>query len=1142
VAEGLTEAVQTPLEDNTGGSALGIVDALTGSKSDPVKPGMTHQQAMQAAFLPNAGAGFLMAGALQGFGAAIGSIHAQRVTGEKARQRQTLETAGLTQSNPETGQSAFTPEATAKPAPEAEAAAAAVAPPEAATQAPSAETTAKPKNWAEADAEAKKRLGIEDKPAAESTATEQAPEDPFNVEHDPNLPEADVGLDILERLDDDELPIALQSDDPIGAAADLIGGRPELDPEAGVPPELVRADANVMATPASSWRSQWQALPTSELQLMAMKSPEVQRRLLALTGQTPETATKGQLIDALDALAGDGALYIPSRMNPTETIIPVSEISVNPARFQFKQGVDAQGQQKGNSLSGVDKWSTDAEGAIQVWNDSADGKTYVVNGHNRVAKAKELGIPSLPARELLAGDHVEARAAGALSNIFSGGGTVFDSAKFFRDSGVTDLEVLRGMGMPVDSGTGPGGAALAQLPDNIFQDAIDGKISQNKAIALGASGLDPDSMQQAYKALQGREMSYETWLEVLQQAKSSPVTTGQQVDLFGNTETLNLMVQKGDLARRIRAEISGDKKLFGSVKRNAGKLEAGGNQIDAAASGDIAAKAQALLTSFDAEKYAAGTAISDLLNRGAEEVANGAKPAVVARRIKQELVQSLDQVQVPEVSAQAVDTPELPAEPPVLTEEQRQAMQLAGVQKAIANGKVRPPETPIPDVPALDVNLEKALKDLEAGDLSDDVVRLMDEELRLRDHFSEAQAKAEAAHVQEVRDEIGYQNMTYDQKKSLGITDGFDTRGSDVITPEVLPAKSKTPIADMLGEQLRKMAESDARVYREIDGLTKLTRKAIDELSEGASAKKPELPPDALASSGWDSIDPGNGDELVGGYQPLPDWDQLTPFQQSRFAEVTQLTADLKAEISRIAGHDVQVHVDMRRYVANQTAKEWGGAPRPTEKLGWYSPVEDTITINAALFRPTSTLLQTAYHESFHRMQYALLNAKEIAVLDSRAGMMKTLFGTARYVPEGNKWALVEHQAVAFQKHAYARSIGADPIQYMIGVNKSSPAIAKALGQVVSVFNKLWNVLERVNNWAKGRGFQSVEDIYNRAFLGKYGEVEPDFALEQITASQVFRAETVDAWRHRMFSMDVDLQQVNAEMDQVRTAAMKGGC
>ena len=59
----------------------------------------------------------------------------------------------------------------------------------------------------------------------------------------------------------------------------------------------------------------------------------------------------------------------------------------------------------------------------------ADGRVYVVNGHNRLA-AKEMGVGIrvnfIPARTA-----EQAGAYGAAANIAAGSGTAFDAAKFF---------------------------------------------------------------------------------------------------------------------------------------------------------------------------------------------------------------------------------------------------------------------------------------------------------------------------------------------------------------------------------------------------------------------------------------------------------------------------------------------------------------------------------------------------------------------------------------------------------------------------------------------------------------------------------------------------------------------------------------
>ena len=1182
-AEGLADAVATMFEDNTGGSALALVDALFGTQSDPVKPGMSYPEATAAALLPNAA----FAIPLAGLGAAVPRLlpgntqarRAQRIVDERSRQRNTLESNGVVQSNPETGQSAFTPEAMEQKAP--------------------------PQTWKEAEAAAKERLGIADpKPDGGIPSQEMTPggavtegklptadpnQDPWAVQYDPDLPEADVGLELIERLDDEELKVALDADDPIAAAAELLDSRPELnlDEIGGVEPELARADGGNLANPATPWRSQWQALPTEQLQAMAARSAELGERLVSLTGKTADEAVKADLIDALDSLAADGSVYLPSRMNPDVTLVPTAEIQVDPGRFQFKQGVDAQGQQKGNSLSGVEKWNTDLEQSIQLWLDPADGKPYVVNGHNRVAKAKELGIPSLRAEEILAEDAVQARAAGALANIASGGGTPFDAAKFFRDSGITDPAAIQQLGLPLQSGTTANGLALAQLPDNIFQDAVDGRISLNKAAALGAAGLDEAGMQQAYKLLQGRDMTDGTWSELLQQAKSAPTVDGGQVDLFGNTEQVNLMVQKAELARLLRADISGDKKLFGRTAKNAGKLETAGNKIDAAASGDVAAKAAGLLDAFDREKYLAGSPISEVLNRGAADVAAGAKPSVVAKRLKQELVQALDQVEVP---AAAIVEPEAAAPAMDVARElgadERQAMQVAAVQKSVANGKVRPPATPIPEIPPVTTNLEKAVKDLEAGEITDDVVKLLDDEARLQDHYKRVEAAAEAAQTQEIRDAVGYDELSYEQKKALGVTDGFERPAQPVTPAFAFPADlSKSAprygmaqvtfgsdldrAAYMLRDASKKSKGEDRLIAAleaaglDVDQVRQHGRKVHQALkdkvkAETGSAAAPRsamkirldevgggMPADALANvdnpKGWGSVDGATVPK--DGYQELPSYYEMNAYQRARYNNMREIGESLTEEIRRVAGADVDVVIDPRLYLAKGKVPGWGlGKPGSTKQIGgWYRPMEDMITINNVLAGDDGRLLQTAYHEAFHRMQYAILTKQELEVMNSIPGRLKIFAGAAAHVQKGTN--LLEYQAVAFQKYAFARQLGIDPVVYMTdGTKASTPRALKYLSQVISVFDKLWNVLERAHNWANGRGYQSVKDIYENAFLGKLGQRETDHVMEYITPDQVARERMLEGWRKTLASVDGRVTQLDAEMNQIRALAAKEGC
>jgi hypothetical protein len=583
-----------------------------------------------------------------------------------------------------------------------------------------------------------------------------------------------------------------------------------------------------------------------------------------MTGKDPSTFDRVDVLEGIKALEADGRTVMPSRLMGQPTML-VEDIEVDPQRFQFKQGTDDQGQQKGNSLTGVDVWNEDMEGAIQVWTDQMDGLTYVVNGHNRLAKARQLGVPSMRVEYINAPSEEVARAKGAITNIAQGGGTSFDAAKFLRDSNITEPGQLEALGVPMRSGLAAEGLALSKLPDNIFQDAVDGRISKGKAMALGGSGLDETGMQQAYKALQSRDMTDSTFNEVLQQARSAPTVEGSQVDLFGNTDMLNLMVQKGELAGRIRKDLMADKNLMARTAKNANRLTEVGNDIDKAGTATLADDTQALLAEFDADKYMDGPT-SELLNEGALQIENGAKVKVVADRIRRQLIEAAENTPAPkspsdkfarlknmspeqlqaekarlekkvlgdrakanrqatsaEMGAKSDEVniylEEMPGSnsPRELTEDEfnakygedeskhpqtakpgdekrvnrqlkedeyarealawieengkavevpRKEKVTAIVKQAARKGDVRPPSTPLPESPAVpDVDVSQRA-DVATLEILDNEARLMDEFQAIDDALAGDKLEAE-------RLAIGYDEMTFEQKKGAGMLDGL---------------------------------------------------------------------------------------------------------------------------------------------------------------------------------------------------------------------------------------------------------------------------------------------------------------------------------------------------------------------------------
>ena len=73
-----------------------------------------------------------------------------------------------------------------------------------------------------------------------------------------------------------------------------------------------------------------------------------------------------------------------TRMDP-------NEIEADPVRFQFKRDTGGKAG-VGDELKDPDvPWNEELGGVLTVWRDPANGKTYVVNGHHRLDKAKRMG-------------------------------------------------------------------------------------------------------------------------------------------------------------------------------------------------------------------------------------------------------------------------------------------------------------------------------------------------------------------------------------------------------------------------------------------------------------------------------------------------------------------------------------------------------------------------------------------------------------------------------------------------------------------------------------------------------------------------------------------------------------------------------
>ena len=1188
-----SEAVTAPLDYTaTGGSAAGLVDMVLGTKIDPVKPGMAFPDAAGAAFIPNVAFG-------SGLGAMFMGINrarrGQRVVQQTVAQpRAELETAGLTQADPETGAAAFT------------------------------EDGITGTSLREANAALEEKYGIktpepEAEPAVAPEIPSQAMEpggavmdgelptadpglDPWAIDYDPELPEADVALSQIKNASDAELLDAVRSGGPVLNTLDeQMAMRQPLDPDPALSIDLNAAPTDRLAAPITPFAQQWRRIGQKDpQQLLNVLHPEVNPALAdraqAMFGKQWEELTPTDAVDTLQAAANEGVTVIPNRLLPGQQIVSTGDLKVDPERFQYKGGTDARGVQRGSSLEGVDRWNTDMEGVVEVWQDPADGNYYVVNGHNRFAKAKELGIPTLAVKELIAESPEQAKTAGALSNIASGGGRPIDAAWFMKGAGVTDPAQLEAMGVPLspDSGHGLSGFQLSQLPDDILRAVESGQIKERMGRIIGGGGASEESMRGAYRYLVENpgvtEGRLRNMLEMSRQMTGDAQVAGaEQTDLLSGTDwdqTFNKqMIAVADLADEVGTLLKREKRLFTMADANSAALEAKGSRIDKASAQAVADANARAIESFQRTWMETGP-IRDLLNEGGARVANGENKGAVAKQIKNRLVGQLGDLMGEQAVTRAdVVQEDLMAQAPQQLDEllpdDRQAMEMLAIQRAIQNGEVRPPETPIPELPIdSGVDLMKVQRDLAENTISDDVVQAMADELDLR----AAQKAIDDAMAQEAemaaREAEGYDLLTFDEKKTAGAVDGFadpppgsaaarrraeeiaalesqirDTEQSRIPAAEANgraefaadlrahAAKLRKQLEGMTGRGLTAPAgfsfpadlsksaprygmaqlafDSDldraAYMLRDVSKKSKGEDRLVAALKEAGysvqairthGAKVNRAIKDLVSEQTGSAAAPQKGMKLqvpdqamdLGELDSMSGWDLLDTSLPGLSPEASALRREQLTQIVReVAGDDVAIR-PQDEYEIVTLKSAWGGdGKKKGMRKGFYRLTEDLIQVNGVTRAASDAeIMPTAYHEAFHRLQYLSIGPKEAKVLDNAWARAKVAIGSNHVTgaKSGAPIAYAESQAVAFQRYAWARRNGQDPVRAMLGgYELDADGPTKAVATVISAFDRIFDVFEKLYNLVANGTFDSTRGIFERARSGALGAEQ--FAFEQ---------------------------------------------
>ncbi len=201
----------------------------------------------------------------------------------------------------------------------------------------------------------------------------------------------------------------------------------------------------------------------------------------------------------------------------------------------------------------------------------------------------------------------------------------------------------------------------------------------------------------------------------------------------------------------------------------------------------------------------------------------------------------------------------------------------------------------------------------------------------------------------------------------------------------------------------------------------------------------------AFSPAGWDTVEGG------------PQEKTMTPADKQAIAEI----------VGRVAGHEFSMGFPERIDVPAGTpaAKAWGKENEAFQAGGYYNWVDDVIAVAQNIGSPS-----VAYHEAFHRLQGRALTKEQAAVLVAEKERLKDIVRRSILKRNVDIMAQSEIEADAFAMFAMARDQERTP--------EGFPA------RVRMIFEKFYRLLRATANALKGRGFQTYEDIFDKAWRG----------------------------------------------------------
>ena len=832
---------------------------------------------------------------------------------------------------------------------------------------------------------------------------------------------------------------------------------------------------------------------------------------------------------------------MPSYSQVRETA--VDDITTDPVRLQFKAaGIGKTGTT--GSLKSAASYDPLFGKIISVWRDPQTNQLLVVNGHNRLDLARRSGTKSILTWEIDAPTAEQARAIGAMENIAEGQGTPWDAAKLMRDMGIDAEEMVR-RNIDVTKGVAERGVALSRLPQDVFEQGVTGKLTLDKAVALGSEKLDDAVVRDVAAAAVKNGWSAEKILQAMQEAKfaqtSGPSGGGVLPGFESMFETSNfgtMLDVRTEAFKALREEMVALTSLAKEGRK--GIIESAGNVVNVAGSQAAKGQAQAAVDVFNRVTGYTGP-VRDLLNEMAGQV--GGKrtaKAVVNENLVRLKAAIEDEMKGPRLPLEQATAPSVPS---------------AGTSAPAA--PVAPPKAELPDTRGQGQFFHGAAAE----------IKRLDE-----GYYETMNIYGQGFYTTDDVKTAG----SYTKKNARSVAKSGGTPGQVIYqVVEREPVKFydlDAPASPSVKQDLERSAkyfESVALALDEFDGNPSLA-KLMDEIranSRGVGESADTIQEvfeglrETLQAEGYGGFTHVGGKLTKTGreHQVKIYWNPETQLELKRYEPPATPTAELTSEavrrimpdklpdalradpdlieatkklmidtVRRIAGDDIAITFE-NGIVLKPGSKAHGTEGKLRRIGGGYSyknigdPIEEAIAFHEmgllakdgqSAVDYTKDKLEVASHEAFHAAQLRYMSSAQLKVLDTAFAKLKLFFAAKNLQARagGARPQPIETTAQAYESFDQAAQAGvspgavilgmsADDVKFFTSVDPKNPLLksmgasdrailsgAKTILAGVKLVDDMFDYMEKLYNAMRGRGWTSIRSIFEEAASGKLKE------------------------------------------------------